>query len=89
MDPSSTGTCGQGQSTTDQPNMKSLPFTGAFRNTSQESIRMAVAEDTDPGADCGAQPSKADFRKQEAQGTVGKTKEQRGWRYIIRNFTPS
>lgn len=50
-----------------------------------------VAEDVDcgTGADCGLQPSEAEFRGQKAEESVGKRKEWRGWRKIVRNFTPS
>lgn len=91
MDPSGAGICGQGQRTIDQSYAKGLPFTAAFRDTSQQSIRMPVAEDTDgdTGADSGLQPSEVEFRGHKTEESVGKTKEQRGWRKVIRNFTPS
>lgn len=91
MDSSGAGTCDQVQRTIDQSDAKGLPFIAAFRDTSQKSISVHVAEDTDSDtlADCGLQPSEAEFRELKAEEVVGKTKEQRGWRRIIRNFTPS
>lgn len=44
--------------------------------------------DTDE-QDCGLQPSEAEIRKRKAQEGITVIKEQRGWRRIIRNFTPS
>ena len=91
MDPSSTGECEHDQPIFEQPNVKGLPLAGASRNTSQEFSRVPITENTDGGTDveCGLQPSEAEFREQKAEELVGKTKEQRGWRKVIRNFTPS
>lgn len=41
------------------------------------------------GPECGLQPSEADFRKQKIEESYELPKEQRGWRKLIRNFTPS
>ncbi|KAH8817075.1 C4-dicarboxylate transporter/malic acid transport protein-like protein [Xylogone sp. PMI_703] len=45
--------------------------------------------DTDIGPECGLQPSEADFREQQKREKCLSPKEQRGWRKLIRNFTPS
>jgi len=42
-----------------------------------------------PTAACGLQPSADDFRDERAEEQRHRTKEQRGWRKVIRNFTPS
>lgn len=88
MDPSGAGTGGQGQCTIDE---RGPPLTAAFRNTSQEAPRVPVLEDVDCDTDveCGLQPSEAEFRERKAEELVRKTKEQRGWRKVIRTFTPS
>lgn len=44
--------------------------------------------DTDE-QDCGLQPSEAEIRERKAQEGITARKEQRGWRRLIRNFTPS
>ncbi len=41
------------------------------------------------GLDCGLQPTDADFREQKLLESHELPKEQRGWRKLIRNFTPS
>ena len=91
MDPSGTDICKQGHCTIDQSNVKRLPLTVASSNTSQNSSRVPIAEDKDGGMniDCGLQPSGAESRERKTEKLVAKTKEQRGWRRIIRNFTPS
>ena len=93
MDPSGAGTCRQGQRPIDQSNAKALPSPAAFRDPPPQSLSPLVAEDADcgTGADCGVRASEAKFRGQNAEDelVVGKTKEQRGWRKVVRNFTPS
>ena len=39
--------------------------------------------------DCGLQPSEAEVRERKAHEGITVTKEHRGWRRVIRNFTPS
>lgn len=85
MIPSVAGTNGQIQHTINQSNAKGSPFTAAFPDMSQDSLKAPVAQDTD----CGLQASNAEFREQKAEESIEKTKEQRGWRKVIRNFTPS
>ncbi|KAL8826963.1 MAG: hypothetical protein Q9191_003469 [Dirinaria sp. TL-2023a] len=53
-----------------------------------ESPAAAPGIDTED-QDCGLQPSEAAIRECEAREGITATKEQRGWRRIIRNFTPS
>lgn len=92
MDPSGSATYGQTQHDMDDPDAKGLGFTAAFHDPSPESLRAPTGEDTVPagkGPDCGLQPSKAGVREQKAKESIGKTKEQRGWRKIVSNFTPS
>ncbi len=70
---------------------KGPPFTASFADLSQHSLRAPIAEDvdSDKGAECGLQPSNAEIREHQAEESMSKTKEQRGWRKVIRNFTPS
>lgn len=76
-------------STTSIP--KGPPTTAAIDNRSQQSPRAPIPEDVDSGngPGCGLQPSDDRFREQKAEESIEKTKEQRGWRKVIRNFTPS
>lgn len=53
-----------------------------------ESSAAAPGIDTDE-QDCGLQPSEAEIRERKAQEGITAIKEQRGWRRVIRNFTPS
>lgn len=66
-------------------------FTASFADLSQHSLRAPIAEDvdSDKGPECGLQPSNAEFREQQTEESMRKTKEQKGWRKVIRNFTPS
>ncbi|KAI9747521.1 MAG: Aspartokinase, partial [Chaenotheca gracillima] len=94
MDPSGAGTCGQIQRNSEGSSSRSPPFLNALRDSSTgraqapETIEEAAGSDRD--AACGLQPSQADLREeQKAEALAGKTKQQRGWRRVIRNFTPS
>ena len=91
MDPSGAGTCAQVQRSIDRYNEKNPPSPAAIRDSSQESLSKPVVENTDQdtGADCGLQPTEAELREQKAEELAGPPKEQRGWRKVIRNFTPS
>lgn len=40
-------------------------------------------------AECGLQPSELDFAKRDAEAKGLMCKNRRGWRKIVRNFTPS
>jgi len=53
-----------------------------------ESPAAAPGIDTDE-QDCGLQPSEAEIRERKAQEGITARKEQRGWRRVIRNFSPS
>lgn len=90
MDPSGLGTCAQAQPGGEESKAQHLPFNmslgGAFPD-----VVGPNADDPDsitaPG--CELQPSDADCRGGKANELLKKTKEQRGWRKVIRNFTPS
>jgi hypothetical protein len=41
------------------------------------------------GPECGLQLPEADFREQKIEESYDLPKEQRGWRKLVRNFTPS
>ncbi|KAL2038915.1 hypothetical protein N7G274_008255 [Stereocaulon virgatum] len=91
MDPSGAGACAQVQRSIDRYNEKTPPTPAAIRDPSQESLSKPVVEDMDQdtGADCGLQPTEAELREQKAEELAGPPKGQRGWRKVIRNFTPS
>lgn len=57
-------------------------------------LEMSVFPAAPPGIDpdepdCGLQPSEAEIRERKAHERIPVTKEHRGWRRVIRNFTPS
>ncbi|MCJ1373890.1 hypothetical protein MMC20_005120 [Loxospora ochrophaea] len=39
--------------------------------------------------DCGLQPSELEIQERRAQESAHMTKEQSGWRKVVRSFTPS
>lgn len=88
MDPSGAGTCGQIQHTINDSKAKGPPFTV---NTSQQALRTPVAQDanSDLVPDCGLRPSNAEVCENKAEDSTAKSKEQKGWRKVVRNFTPS
>ena len=61
------------------------PITAAIEDTSQRSPDADSGNRPDPGL----QSSDADVHSEKAEESIEKTKEQRGWRKVIRNFTPS
>lgn len=80
MDPTGAGTCAQMACSIDGNDMKDRrpPFTAPVHSS-----------DPVPGPDCGLQASEDDFRQEKAEEQLHRTKEHRGWRKMIRNFTPS
>ena len=90
MDPSGLGTCAQVQHSLDKSNPQHLPSTVALHDSPPETSTPRTKDsDTETGPDCGLQASETDFRAEKAEELVKKTKESRGWRKVIRNFTPS
>ncbi|MCJ1269684.1 Plasma membrane sulfite pump involved in sulfite metabolism [Lobaria immixta] len=91
MNPSGAGTYGHVQRSVDDSNTKGRELTASFHRTSQGSLSAPTGEDTvsDEGPGCGLQPSEAELHQEKAQESRGKSKEERCWRKIIRNFTPS
>ena len=87
MEPSGTGTCSQVPTTNGPSSAKSLPLNGAFGSPLAGASK---SEDTDvnTGIDCKLQHLNAELSEANTELLV-KTKEQRGWRKVIRNFTPS
>ena len=88
MDPSAAGTCSQANCITDQDNANRSSCTSG---SIQDPLRVPVAVKTecDIDADPRPQPSDAEFREQEAKELRSRMDQQRGWRKVIRNFTPS
>ena len=41
------------------------------------------------GLDCGLQPSESDLREDKVAEVAKRSKDQYGWRKVVRNFTPS
>ena len=66
------------------------PSTIAVGDSSLEAPGAPVG-DSDPaaGLDCGLQPSDADSHEERADELFRMATEQRGWRKVVRNFTPS
>jgi hypothetical protein len=76
MDPSGIPTCIQdGMAQQNQP-----------RNACAQTCDTGKLEGTAP--ECGLQPSEDDFAKRDAP-CLKADKNRRGWRKIVRNFTPS
>jgi len=84
MDPAGTGSCAQNYHNGDQPNSHSLYCTGP-------DVQEGLPGDECPEekTDCELQPTEADFREEKAAEVARKSKDQYGWRRVIRNFTPS
>lgn len=59
--------------------------------TSDLEARKGTLEYLSPesGPDCGLQPTEADPREEQLAEEERKSKDQYGWRRVIRNFTPS
>lgn len=90
MDPSGIGTCAQARSSGDEYNLKHLQIKMSHAGAASEAIT-AHADDRDSisAPNGGLQPLSADFRGGKVDEMVKRTKEQKGWRKVIRNFTPS
>ena len=78
------------------PNIKRTPSIPANGEMSWDTPKLETGEcpAAAPGLDvdeqdCGLQPSEAESRKRIAHAGITVAKEQRGWRRVIRNFTPS
>lgn len=88
MDPSGAGTCAQIGADEWYTKSQGAPTAKPHDNPCSYPLRVP-AEDIFTEPDCGLQSSNAGVHEQKAEEMVGKTKEQRGWRKVIRNFTPS
>lgn len=90
MDPSGMGTCAQARPSGDEYNGKHLPTKMTLAGTFPEAVTSHADEQNSITAlNGGLQPLGAGCRGGEVDEMVTKPKEQKGWRKIIRNFTPS
>ncbi len=82
MDSSDPSKDGQVEHTTNHSDAKEIP---------QQSFGATKAQDMDSEQepDCGLQPSNAEFLEQKAEELIRNSSDQRGWRRVVRNFTPS
>lgn len=90
MDPSGMGTRAQSRPSGEELNGKHLPTKMTLAGTFSEAVTAHADEQnaiTAPNG--GLQPFGAECRGGEVDEMVTKPKEQKGWRKIIRNFTPS
>ncbi|KAG0649381.1 Sulfite efflux pump SSU1 [Hyphodiscus hymeniophilus] len=78
MDPTGAGTCAQVAS-----NIDGATASGGTSRTARP------CSNPPSGPDCGLQPTEADFHEEKIRESGGISKEQRNWRKLIRNFTPS
>ena len=85
MDPAGTNTCAQDHHVLDESHPQTL------RNSDLEEAREGKPEYLIPesGPDCGLQPTEADLHEEKAVEVERKSKDQYGWRRVVRNFTPS
>lgn len=86
MDPSGMGTCAQARPSDDEYKAQHLPIKMSLAGASPE-----VVDDLDSitAANGGLQQLGAESSGGKADELLQKTKEQQGWRKVIRNFTPS
>jgi len=84
MDPAGTSSCAQNYHNGDVSNSHSLYSTGP-----DAQVGLPGDECPEEKTDCGLQPTEADFREEKAAEVARKSKDQYGWRMVIRNFTPS
>ena len=84
MDPAGVSTCAQDHYILDQSHPHALCDSGP-------EARMGPPEYLRPelGPDCGLQPTEADLREEQKAELERKSKDQYGWRRVVRNFTPS
>lgn len=84
MDPSGADLCLHAHANIDESD--------ANHHTSQEVLEAPTSDGeatNSKGPDCGLQPSRADFREEKPAESGEEVKDSRGWRRIVRNFTPS
>lgn len=84
MDPAGTSSCTQDHYNGDESNPHTLYSTGP-----EAHIGLPEDERPEPKTDYRLQPTEADFREEKAAEVAKKSKDQYGWRMVIRNFTPS
>lgn len=98
MDPgaNSLHTATKVQSSQEIPHLKYAPSKLATGEMSRDTrkLEMGGLPDAPPDIntdeqDCGLQPSEAENYESKAHEQVTVPKEHRGWRRVIRNFTPS
>ena len=92
--PSWMGTCAQAQAqaqtSSDEFKPQHLLFQPSFSDGFPEVIRYPMDDPNSVTApDCGPRPSDTVSRGESADNLLMMTKEQRGWRRVIRNFTPA
>lgn len=84
MDPAGTSSCAQDYHHGDGSNPHTLYSTGPEAQRGLPEDGRTIAR-----TDYGLQPTEADFREEKAAEVAKKSKDQYGWRRVIRNFTPS
>ena len=84
MDPASADTCVQ-----DHDDLNESHPRGLYNSDPQACINPIELSSTELGLNCGLQPTEADLRKEKVADVIRKSKDQYGWRMVIRNFTPS
>lgn len=90
MDPSGMGTCTQTRPSGDEYNGEHPPTKMTLAGTFPEAVTTHADEQNSITApNCGLQPLGAECRGGKVDEMVKEPTEQKGWRKIIRNFTPS
>ncbi len=84
MDPACTGNCAQDRQNLDEWNPYPL-----YNSDPEARTGPPECLSPDSGPDCGLQPTEADLRVKNAAVLERKSKDQYGWRRVIRNFSPS
>lgn len=83
MDPAGAGTCVQDH------NDLSESHPPALYTSDPQAINPTEHPSPESGFNCGLQPTEADLREEMVADVERKSKDQYGWRRVIRNFTPS
>lgn len=84
MDPADAGTCVQDHDDLNESHPRAL-----YNSIPQACINSTEYPSPESGLNCGLQPTEADLRKEKVADVKRKSKDQYGWRRVIRNFTPS
>jgi len=84
MDPAGTSACAHNPHNLDGSDPHTLCNAG-----SEARIGLPELDSPEPRPEYGLEPTEADLREEKAAELARKSKDQYGWRRIIRNFTPS